>query len=160
MPLRLLLIFFAAGGLASAWILLGASRVAGVAFGVHTLLVAGLACVVGFQLVTFAAFTRVFALTEGFHPATPFLERLFRYCNLEAGLLCGTLTAAAGSALLVLALWAWSDTGFGDLDPAVTMRLVIPGVVLVALGVQALFSSFFLSTLGLRRRRADPPSAR
>jgi hypothetical protein len=83
---------------------------------------------------------------------------VFRYCNLETGLLLGTLTVAAGSALLVVALGAWSDTGFGDLDPAVTMRLVIPGVVLVALGVQALFSSFFLSTLGLRRRRADPPS--
>jgi hypothetical protein len=153
------LALFAAGALASAWILLGVSSVGGVAFGVHTLLVAGLACIVGYQLVTFAAFARVFALTEGFHPATPSLERLFRTFNLEAGLLLGTLTAVAGSVLLLLALRGWRAAGFGALDPAVTMRLVIPGAVLVALGVQTLFSSFFLSTLGLRRRaRAWPPA--
>jgi hypothetical protein len=32
------------------------------------------------------------------------------------------------------------------------MRQVIPGSILLALGVQTVFSSFFLSTLGLRRR--------
>jgi hypothetical protein len=151
------LALFAAGALASVWILLGVSRVGGVAFGVHTLLVAGLACIVGYQLVTFAVFTRVFAITEGFHPASPGLERLFRHYDLEAGLLAGVLTGAGGLLMLSVALWAWRGTGFGDLDPAVTMRLVIPGAVLVALGVQTLFSSFFLSTLGLRRRSPKWP---
>jgi hypothetical protein len=131
-----------------------------VAFGVHTLLVAGLACIVGYQLVTFAVFTRVFAIAEGFHPASPELERVFLRFDLEAGLLCAALTAGGGILLLALALFSWRETGFGDLDPAVTMRLVIPGAVLVALGVQTLFSSFFLSTLGLRRRSPTwPPAA-
>jgi glycosyltransferase involved in cell wall biosynthesis len=154
------LTLFAAGALASAWILLGVSRVGGVAFGVHTLLVAGLACIVGYQLVTFAVFTRVFAIAEGFHPASPELQRVFSRFDLEAGLLCAALTAGGGILLLALALSAWRETGFGDLDPAVSMRLVIPGAVLVALGVQTLFSSFFLSTLGLRRRSPTwPPAA-
>jgi hypothetical protein len=148
---------FAAGVLASVWILLGVPSVGGVAFGVHTLLVAGLACIVGYQLLTFAVFTRVFAMTEGFHPASPGLERLFRHYDLEAGLLAGALAAGGGLLLLSVALWTWREAGFGELDPAVTMRLVIPGAVLVALGVQTLFSSFFLSTLGLRRRSPKWP---
>jgi hypothetical protein len=33
-----------------------------------------------------------------------------------------------------------------------TLRLVIPGALSLTLGVQAIFSSFFLSVLGMRRR--------
>jgi hypothetical protein len=43
-------------------------------------------------------------------------------------------------------------TGFGDLDYAHTMRLVVPGVTLTALGFQTVLSSFFVSILGLHRR--------
>ena len=39
--------------------------------------------------------------------------------------------------------------GFGALDPRTTMREVIPAVVLLALGVQTVFASFFLSILGM-----------
>ena len=42
--------------------------------------------------------------------------------------------------------------GFGALDPRVTMRQVIPGVVLMALGAQTVFASFFLGVLTLRRK--------
>ncbi|MEN8181260.1 MAG: glycosyltransferase family 2 protein [Myxococcota bacterium] len=146
------LVMAGAGVMASAAVLLGVAQVGGVAFGVHTLLVAGLSCIVGYQLVTFAIFTRIFAVTEGFRPAPPHFERVFHYLNLETGLVCGAAMAAGGLVALVAAMRGWSAVGFGGLDPAVTMRLVIPGSVLVALGIQTLFSSFFLSTLGLRRR--------
>jgi hypothetical protein len=41
---------------------------------------------------------------------------------------------------------------FGHLDYAKTMRLVIPGVTLTALGFQTVLASFFISILGMRRR--------
>ena len=43
--------------------------------------------------------------------------------------------------------------GFGNLDYPTTMRWVIPGATLTALGFQTLLSSFFVSILGMRRRR-------
>jgi hypothetical protein len=54
--------------------------------------------------------------------------------------------------LLLLAVYDWRLSGFGRLDYAVTMRTVIPGATLVALGVQTLFSSFTVSMLGLQRK--------
>src|SRR5438093_1276452 len=39
--------------------------------------------------------------------------------------------------------------GVGSLDPRLTMREVIPAAVLLTLGVQTVFASFFLSILGL-----------
>ena len=58
----------------------------------------------------------------------------------------------AGGALLLAAIRQWWLTGFGHLDYAYTMRFVVPGATLVALGVQTVFSSFFVSILGMRRK--------
>ena len=46
----------------------------------------------------------------------------------------------------------WRLVAFGHLDYARTMRWVIPGVTLTALGFQTILSSFFTSILGLNRR--------
>jgi glycosyltransferase involved in cell wall biosynthesis len=135
------------------WLLGGERRMGPVVFDIHTLLVAGLALLVGYQLVVFALFTRIFAITEGFQPMPAYLSRVFRHATLERGLALGLVLTGGGLAVLVLAVLGWSAAEFGALDPRVTMRQVIPGALLVVLGIQTVFSSFFLSTLGLRRRR-------
>jgi hypothetical protein len=107
----------------------------------------------GYQLVVFAVFSKVFAITEGFQPTPPLLGRLFGRVTLETGLALGGLLALAGLATIGVAFYQWRAVDFGGLDPRVTMRHVIPGTVLVVLGFQTIFSSFFLSLLGLKRRR-------
>jgi hypothetical protein len=57
-----------------------------------------------------------------------------------------------GFAQLAAAVNQWRLSDFGHLDYAQTMRLVIPGVTLTALGFQTVLSSFFVSILGLHRR--------
>jgi hypothetical protein len=48
-----------------------------------------------------------------------------------------------------VAALTWGSAGFGSLDPRVTMREIIPAAVLLTLGVQTVFASFFLSILGI-----------
>jgi hypothetical protein len=57
---------------------------------------------------------------------------------------------------LVAAVWIWGAAGFGALDPRVTMRVVVPASAGLALGVQTVFASFFLSILGLPTTRTRP----
>ena len=52
----------------------------------------------------------------------------------------------------IVSVQVWRSTGYGPLDAAATMRVVIPSVTLMILGAQAVMGSFFLSVLGLRRR--------
>jgi hypothetical protein len=80
------------------------------------------------------------------------MMQLFRFLNLERGLVIGAITAVLGVGLLALAVNAWRLAGFGALDYVPTMRVVIPGVTLTAIGVQTVFSSFFFSIIGLARR--------
>jgi glycosyltransferase involved in cell wall biosynthesis len=145
------LALFGVGVLLSAALLPGPLRVGGVRLDIHTLLVAGFLALLGYQLVMFAVFTKIFAIREGFHPRHPALEQVFKYVTLEVGLAAGALMALAGVVALVVAVASWQSVGFGNLDPSTTMREVIPAVVLLALGTQTVFASFFISILSIDR---------
>ena len=145
------LALFFVGAVLSAALIAGPLHIGSLRLDIHTLLVAGFACLIGYQLVLFAVFTKIFAIREGFHPPHPLLERVFDHITLEVGLLAGALMALGGFAGLVAAVVSWQSVGFGSLDPALTMREVIPSVVLLALGTQTVFASFFISILAIDR---------
>ncbi|MCG8592197.1 MAG: glycosyltransferase family 2 protein [Proteobacteria bacterium] len=128
------------------------SVVGGVRFGAHTLLVASLSVLLGYQSILFAILAKTFAVTEGLVPEDARLKRFYELLNLERGLALGGGALVAGLALLGTATWSWSQVSFADLDYAQTMRWVIPGVTLVALGFQTVLWSFFASILGMARR--------
>ena len=136
----------------SALLLPGPHFFHGIGLDVHTLLYAFAAIVIGFQLVAFATFTKVFAITEGLLPEDPRLNRVFKYVTLETGLIVGVLLVMAGFAGSAVALSYWARSNFGALDPEQVLRLVMPSVFALTLGAQVICSSFFLSILGLRRR--------
>jgi len=140
-------------GLAGCALLLPGPRVVhGIGLDVHTLLYAFVSVLLGFQLVAFATFTKVFAITEGLLPEDPRLNRIFRWVTLETGLIFGGLLMLVGLVGSILAVSHWARDSFGALNPSRTLRLVMPSVFSLTLGVQITTSSFFLSILGLRRR--------
>ena len=85
-------------------------------------------------------------------PEDPRLERFFDVVELERGLLAGGAFLLVGLSLLIVSINQWRRVDFGHLDYAHTMRLVIPGAALTAIGFQTILSIFFLSILRMRRR--------
>jgi len=150
-------LLFGIGAAASAWLMTGVRRVGPLWLDIHTLLIAGLACLLGYQLIVFAVFTKVYAVNQGFQPEPAYFDRLFRNVSLETGIAAGLVLTTVGFAALVAAVWSWRTVDFGVLDPRATMRQVIPGAILLVLGIQTVFSSFFLSTLGIQRRGSRAP---
>src|SRR3954471_13669705 len=118
----------------------------------HSLLFASLAILCGYQSVLFAVFTKTFAISEGLIPPDPRISKLFELVNLERGLIFGILALVAGVALLLAAINQWRLAHFGHLDYSHTMRWVIPGATLTAVGFQTILASFFVSILGMRRK--------
>jgi glycosyltransferase involved in cell wall biosynthesis len=145
----ILLIVF---GLVGYGVALPGLRIRGINFDVHTLLFASLAIICGYQSVLFAVMTKIFAISQGLLPQDKRMTRLFEIVNLERGLIAGAILMLVGLAFLAIAVVEWYGRHFGNLDYERTMRWVIPGVTLTALGFQTVLSSFFFSILGLRRR--------
>jgi len=146
------MILFLMGFALSAWLLPGPQTIGAVTFDYHTLLFAAMAMLLGFQSINFAAFSKIFATTEGLLPEDPRLNRLFRYITLEVGLFIGILLIAIGAGFWIFGLNYWSSHHFGPLDPEKTLRIVIPGLVAVTLGMEIVLSSFFISVMGMARR--------
>jgi hypothetical protein len=124
----------------------------GMTFDAHTLLFASLAILCGYQSILFAICSKTFAISEGLMPEDPRLNRFFQVMYLERGLILSALGLLAGLALLLAAVEMWRASGYGHLDYAKTMRLVVPGATLTAISFQTILSSFFVSILGMRRR--------
>ena len=106
----------------------------------------------GYQSILFAISAKTFAIIEGLLPPDPRMKRFFELVNLERCLVVGMAAFGVGLGLIGVAASDWRSLGFGNLDFAETMRWVIPGVTLAALGFQTVLSGFFVSILGMGRR--------
>jgi len=118
---------------------------------INSMLVAAMMLLVGFQLIYSAVFLRIYGFTQGFLPDQPQLRVWLRRITLEKGVITGMFLALTGFLLLLFASLKWKSTGFGALDPVSSVRQVVPAVTLLTLGVQVIFGSFFLSSLGINR---------
>ena len=138
-------------GLVGYAVVLTGLRIGGVELGAHSLLVASLAVLLGYQSLLFAIFSKTFAISTGLLPEDPRVSRFFEVVNLERGLLVGFGSLVLGIGLIGVAARQWQLEGFGPLDYAQTMRWVIPGVTLAAVGFQTILSGWFVSILGMNR---------
>jgi glycosyltransferase involved in cell wall biosynthesis len=140
-------------GLASMlWLLPGPRVVAGFGLGVNTLVYSGAAIVCGFQAITFAIFAKVFAINARLLPPDTRIRRFTSIVNVEVGMITGLLLLLAGLAGGAYSLDLWSIAGYGALNPEITLRIVAPSATAMIVGLQLIFSSFFLGVLGLRRQ--------
>lgn len=142
------------GGLASMlWLLPGPRQVGAVGFDVNTLVysIAGVVC--GFQAVAFAILAKVYAINARLLPEDARIRRFVTLFTIEAGSLLGAALFLAGLAGGIHAVGVW---GLKPLDPEMSLRLVVPSVTALILGLQLFFFSFFLGVLGLRTPQSAP----
>jgi glycosyltransferase involved in cell wall biosynthesis len=137
-------------GLALVFWLLPAPRTVGhnVVLDVHTMIFGVIFALLGAQILAIGAFAKVFSYAERFDRNTVSLKRVLKRVSLEKGLLFGGSLFAAGFAGCAYIAWQWAASGFG---PLAQVRGVLFWSMWLFLGLQIIFSSFFLSMLGISR---------
>lgn len=118
----------------------------------NTLLYAGAFMIVGFQAFIFGIFTRAYAEQAGFLPQNDKLIRWLEIVSLEKGLIAGLIIFFAGIFGTFHSLTLWNKVHFGQLDYPSILRIVIPSVVAIILGLQTILSSFFISVLNVNKK--------
>jgi hypothetical protein len=146
------MLLFMAGGVGCAALLPGPLHIGSMGFDTTTMLVAAMVLILGFQLIIYAVFTRLFAITENLLRPDKLTTTLLARITLEGGVAAGSFLLAGGLTLLGYAIHLWQLRAFGAFDYSESQRLVIPAVTTIILGAQTIFASFFLSILGLARR--------
>jgi glycosyltransferase involved in cell wall biosynthesis len=131
------------------WLLPGPRLVRhGVALDIHTMVFGVFFVLLGAQIVAIGAFAKVFSYSERFVRHTISMRRWLSRFTLEDGLILGGIMFVAGFAGDAEVTWRWASEGFGQFW---ALREVLFWSMWLFLGVQTIFSSFFLSMLGISR---------
>nr|WP_240980145.1 glycosyltransferase family 2 protein [Ramlibacter agri] len=124
--------------------------------GIHSMLYAGAAVILGVQMLAFALLTKWLAVLAGMVAEPKWMERGSPLFSIENGLLSGLALFLAGLVWSLAITLDWGRAGFGALNPLETMRSVIPAVTLIAIGSEVAMGSLFAGALlsSWRSRRA------
>lgn len=145
------LVLLTIGGIVSLLLFFGPVNIGFRYIDFHTFIVTGTLMFFGINMISFAAITRVYAYQSGLLPIMPRFFSLFKYVNLEMGLLTGFSIWLLGLILIIGALFLspnFEQIGFG-----VSVRLVFGGSLALVSGAQVIFTSFVLSMLGIESKR-------
>jgi putative Mn2+ efflux pump MntP len=74
---------------------------------------------------------------------------------VEIGIIGGVLLFMLGLGYLAYAVFYWHDASFGDLPYSESLRIVIPAVTAIALGLQSVFCGFLLAILNLPHKQSE-----
>lgn len=138
------------------WMLSDSIHLGKVSLGIHTMLAAGAALIVGYQLFHWSLCVAVFAERMKLPLRSLPKVKTHDLLHLEVMMAIGAAVLAVGILFCVWTLRLWLSVDFGNLDPESTMRVFIPGIVCSVLGVQIIFSSLFLGLLNFERMQKDP----
>lgn len=131
---------------------IGSVTIRHVGLGVHTMMYAAGAVMVGVNLIMISIFTRAYAQVSGFIPAEGRVNRLVDRFSTEKGVVTGILLFFVGIGLTIASFVIWRKSGFGNLSPDKMMRLTIPAMLLTVIGVEVIFGSFFVGILHIRHK--------
>lgn len=118
---------------------------------VHSLLYASLASIVGFQIIVFGVFAKIFAIQEKLLPEDVKSRKFLKYFTLDRGIKLGLFLLLTGIVGSFASLLIWKQINFGEINSITMMKILIPCTFSLALGVQCIMASFFISLLQLKR---------
>ncbi len=118
---------------------------------VSTLVVSSGLAVIGYQSIWFAILSKSFASREGLLPMDVRVDRFRQLFPLEKALGVAGVALLLGLAGLVAAVFKWD---FSPQDARSSLRLVVPSMTVLILGVQTALCSLLLGVLSLPSTRS------
>ena len=146
------LILFFIGLILTVVLSFGNIHIGSVGLGVHTLMYSAVTMMVGVNLVMFSLFTRSYASVTGFIPTEGKLDKWLEETSTEKGVVVGLLLFLAGVVITIVAFCIWGNSGFGGLSPESMMRITIPAMLLIVIGIEVIFGSFFIGILHIKHK--------
>jgi len=120
-----------------------------VTFDVQTLLVSSMAIILGMQLITFWLIAKLYTSVTNLMPASSIVQLLSRGKLLSYWLLAGFILSVLGLLPLSISFINWLNVDLGALNYQTSLRLVIPSLVLLAIGLHIFFAAFVMALINL-----------
>jgi hypothetical protein len=129
------------GTLGAVLLLPGEFFIGSVGIDIHTFIVACVSILLGLQCISFAVVAQRCGARFGFIPSTRYAPLLEKW-TLERVLLVAAALFFVGLAGLLWCAWRWASVGFGPLEYASLLRVLMLSLTAMAAGVQLAFTAF------------------
>ena len=140
------ILLFILGLVGTVALLPGPLQIGNRSYDIHVMVLACLLCLLGYQILLLGLYARTLSVTRGFSNSDALIRFTYQHFTLEKGLLLGLLTFLVGFLTDSWIVYQWVTNGFGELHQ---VRAALFALLLMVIGSQTVFSSFFLSMLGI-----------
>jgi len=130
-------------------LLRGPIFIGGRGYSFHLSILGSLLTLLGFQIINLGLYAKAYSFKQYFERDDKFIEKFYRYFRLEWGLVVGFSLFMVGLLMDFFILYSWIKGGFGAL---LQVSKASFATTLMVMGVQIIFSSFFLSMLDVKKK--------
>lgn len=130
-------------------LIIGQIAISHIVFSVHTLLYCMSFLIMGYNIISMFLFVKLYAYNHQFIPKETTID-WNKKLKEDALIFVGFILTTLGIALSIYALLYWKRTGYSELIPEIVMRIAIPAVTLLELGIQSIFSGFIIAILKIK----------
>lgn len=146
------LLFTVLGLFLTVGLMMGPVQIGNVTFDIHTMLYGSAMIMIGTNMIFFTLFTRIYAMRTNFIPTKEPVSTKLAKVTTEKGAVAGLLLTLAGIIMTIAAIIIWKGTSFGNLNPQEMMRMTIPALTLMVVGIEMIFASFFIGILNIKHQ--------
>lgn len=134
------------------WMTFGPIKLGGVTLDIHPMFLGALLTIIGFQMISFGLFTKIYAYTEGLISKDKTQKFIEKYLSVEGLLKMGIIIFLLGILLGIYVLYTWYKVDFGQLYE---IRKSLTSMILIILGLQIIFSAFFYGILDINLNKSS-----
>jgi glycosyltransferase involved in cell wall biosynthesis len=120
---------------------------------IHTFIVACIAILLGLQSIGFAFVARRYGMRNGFIPASARYHFVLEALTLERLLIAALGLFVLGLIGLIWCVGVWASAGFGALDYAAMLRVLVLSLTAIAAAIQLAFTAFLAGIMDIPTRR-------
>jgi glycosyltransferase involved in cell wall biosynthesis len=116
---------------------------------IHLMVFSSIICILSYQVINLGIYAHSYAISQKFLKYDRFMIFLQRQFSLEKGLILGSIMFFLGFFINLFIFIEWFSKNFGTLY---RIRESILAMTFLVIGLQTIFSSFFLSLLFLKKK--------
>ncbi|RLD16521.1 MAG: glycosyltransferase family 2 protein [Caldiserica bacterium] len=117
--------------------------------GYHTLIFGSMMAILGYQIIIQGLTIRAYAISRNLLSQPTFMDRIAMDFTLEKGLIFGSILLLIGIVPILKIFITWILQNFSKVE-ITSLRPAIFGLTFLTLGVQTVFSSFFISSFKIK----------
>jgi len=148
------LIFLLAGAIGMFLFFRGPLYIGKIGMDIHTMLYTGTSLIIGFNILLFSVFTKIFAEEHGYLPKNK-INSFYKNLSPEFCIVFGLVIFLLGFILGIIALLSWGKNHFGWIDFSSMFRLTLPSMICLAIGIESIFAGFFTSILRIKQSKGN-----